>query len=173
MRDCIRALTCVVINAKNPRMKTSSRARLNKDSHGGRSGDSHGDYFWVAGLICFRILLASALVAISYLAFGPAVELVPGGDKSNHLLAFFVLGLLLDWSFPTSNFSFAKMAALFMYGCVIEGVQYGLVDRDMSVADLIANTGGILLYAVLIHFTISVPSVKQVRANMGLAGGRK
>jgi VanZ family protein len=134
--------------------KAPSVAKLNRlgDISGARneliSNDSvrPGPHFVLWGV---RLTLLVALLVIGYLAFGPQVEMAPGGDKANHLLAFIVLAALLDFSFPRTVFTVGKMGVLFGYGLFIECVQYFLPERFFSVGDMFADLLGIGVYFVL------------------------
>jgi VanZ family protein len=97
--------------------------------------------------IC-RVALLVAAMAIGYLATTPlAVPAVEDlNDKLSHILAFFTLALLLDFSFPSSRFGFSKIAALLGYGLLIEVVQYFLPYRTFSLLDWAADGMGVALY---------------------------
>jgi len=95
-------------------------------------------------------MLTAAVIAISYLATTsrhvPAVEDL--NDKTSHILAFYVLGLLADFSWPATGFRRAKVLALLGYGLAIEVVQYFLPHRTFSLFDLGADGIGLFLYAL-------------------------
>ncbi len=96
----------------------------------------------------YRLLLAAALVAISYLAV--TSRSIPGvrnvNDKIEHISAFFTLAFLVDFSWPKTGFRAPKLVTLFAYGCAIEIVQHFLVYRSSSLLDLAADVVGMLLY---------------------------
>ncbi|NTV99237.1 MAG: VanZ family protein [Chlorobiaceae bacterium] len=75
-------------------------------------------------------------------------------DKIEHFFAFFVLALLLDFSFPGKPFNLLKAAVLLLYGTGIEVVQLFVPCRDCSVIDLLADVLGIALYL------FSIPLIK-------------
>jgi VanZ family protein len=106
----------------------------------------------------YRIILAAAVAAISFLATTarhiPVVEDV--SDKFNHILAFSVLGLLADFSWPATGFRAPKVLALLGYGLAIEVVQLFLPHRDFSLWDLGADALGLLLYG------FSVPLLRNI-----------
>lgn len=91
--------------------------------------------------------LIAALVAM-YFATTPAsiVSSLNISDKVQHALAFCVLALLLDFSFPSHRFGFAKIATLLAYGLFIEVVQYFIPYRSFSLYDWLADGVGIALY---------------------------
>jgi len=97
----------------------------------------------------FRILLAAALLAISFLATTslaiPVAENM--NDKINHVIAFFLLALLVDLSFPVWSFR-TKVFVLIAYGLSIEVVQAYLPYRSCSLFDLGADAGGLALYGI-------------------------
>jgi VanZ family protein len=103
-------------------------------------------------------MLTTALVVTTYLSTTsrqiPVVADV--NDKLNHVLAFYVLGLLADFSWPGTAFYARKAFLLLGYGAVIEIIQYFLPYRSFSLFDLGADAFGLILYAV------SVPLLKYI-----------
>ncbi len=110
----------------------------------------------------YQALLATSILSITYLATAPLDYPTVGTayDKLNHLFAFFVLGLLADFSFPESNFGYVKIAPLFGYGIFIEVIQLFLPDRMFSLFDIAADSAGLLLYAVCIPLFRKFPVLK-------------
>ncbi len=100
-------------------------------------------------LFSIRTAFIAAVLLVCFLAFGPALEVVPGGDKGNHFLAFLVLSLLLDLSFPESGPGLVKVAVLAAFGASIEFIQHYLPGRDMSSLDILADILGIIAYVLL------------------------
>lgn len=97
-----------------------------------------------------RWLFTLALIGISTLAFMPSDEVPPistGWDKSNHALAFFVLAVLANLSWPRLGW-WKPAIGLVGYGIVIEIVQY-FVGRDAAALDVFADSVGIALHGVL------------------------
>lgn len=113
-------------------------------------------------ILSFRITLVMALILITYLATTPIPEQVAGGinDKLSHLLAFYALTLLADFSFPRTTLGLNKIGSLFAYGLMIELVQYSLPYREFSVADLLANGFGIFCYWLTIPLLRRFPRLK-------------
>ena len=70
-------------------------------------------------------------------------------DKVNHVAAFFVLSLLADYSYLARGALAQKGAALLGFGLLIEGLQYWVGYRYFEIADLVADGGGIVLYALV------------------------
>lgn len=99
-------------------------------------------------LLYYRLPLVIAGTVIFYLATIPAERSLDlfGWDKLNHAMAFVVLALLLDFSFPKRAFDYLKCSSLLAYGLLIELVQYMLPTRSFSLLDLLADSAGILLY---------------------------
>jgi VanZ family protein len=97
----------------------------------------------------FRILLAVALLAISFLATTrltiPVAENM--NDKANHVAAFFVLALLVDFSFPAKTFR-TKVLGLMAYGLSLEIMQAYFPYRSCSLFDLGADAVGLALYGI-------------------------
>jgi len=90
-----------------------------------------------------------ALVVTMYLA--TAEQELPGtegvNDKVKHILAFFVLSFLADYSAPDVQFNLKKWLPVLGYGLLIEVVQYFLPYREFSLFDLAADGIGIAAYA--------------------------
>ena len=97
------------------------------------------------GKICFYF----ALLSIFVLAVMPKAEELPDvtkiSDKLNHLVAFVVLALLIDWAYPQKRLSW-KVALLSGYGLFIECVQYFLPYREFSLLDLAVDVAGVGAY---------------------------
>lgn len=77
-------------------------------------------------------------------------------DKVSHILAFYVLALLIDFSFPRRRFDFSKAMTLLSYGLLIECVQYFLPYRTFSLFDLSADAVALLAYQ------FSLPALKCI-----------
>ncbi len=106
-----------------------------------------------------RVLLIAALVSISLLATTssriPLIENI--SDKVIHLAAFFVLALLVDFSWPESEFLAPKIFSLLGYGLAIEIVQYFLPHRSFSILDLAVDAAGLLLYRMAVPLLKTLP----------------
>ena len=107
--------------------------------------------------IVFRIALAAAVSGILILATTPLSYPVVSdiNDKVNHVLAFFVLALLAEFSFPEKKSSLAMILPLLAYGIAIEIIQYFIPYRMFSLFDVAADAAGIGL------FKISFPLLKK------------
>jgi VanZ family protein len=128
------------------------------------------------GTLTYRLTLASALVGIAYLATTsrhiPIAEDV--SDKVNHVAAFYVLGLLADFSWPKSGFRAPKVLSLLGYGLAIESIQYFLPHRSFSLVDLGADAVGLLLYAVSVPLLKNLyPLSERFKAEEGQPLGRQ
>ena len=99
-----------------------------------------------------RIVLVGCVATILWLALSPNPP-NPAGlfdlDKVNHVVAFFVLSLLGDYSYLARSALAQKGAALLSFGLLIEGLQYWVGYRYFEVSDLIADGGGIVLYGLV------------------------
>jgi len=97
----------------------------------------------------FRVLLVAALLTISFLALTrlsiPVAKHI--NDKVNHVIAFFVLALLVDHAFPAWSFR-TTVLALIAYGLSIEIAQAYLPYRSCSLFDLGADAGGLAFYGI-------------------------
>ena len=97
----------------------------------------------------FRIGLASAVLAIGYLAFTPLQHKIvtETWDKGNHFIAFLTLAILLDCAWPTfGSRPFHKIGVLLSYGLLIECVQALIPNRQFSLRDVLADSVGISAY---------------------------
>ena len=99
-----------------------------------------------------RIVLIAFVATILWLALSPNPP-NPAGlfdlDKVNHVVAFFVLSLLADYSYLARSALLSKGMALLGFGLLIEGLQYWVGYRYFEIADLVADGGGILLYGLV------------------------
>ncbi|MBE2985042.1 VanZ family protein [Campylobacter sp. RM9344] len=77
-------------------------------------------------------------------------------DKTNHILAFFVLYVLLNLAFELKFWY--KFVLLLAYGIQIELVQSLLPNRFFSLFDVLADSVGITLGAI---FTIIFTKIKH------------
>src|SRR3989344_2653643 len=114
-------------------------------------------------IVVFRAMLLTALIAITHLATTslqyPVVEDI--SDKANHILAFYVLALLIDFSFPNREFGLAKVSVLLGYGLAIEFIQYFLPYRSASLFDVAADAVGLLVYWVSLPVLRQVPWIRS------------
>ena len=95
-------------------------------------------------------MLGLALVVATWVALSPqpaALPDVPQADKWAHLLTYVLLAFLIDASWPDRPFDLSKWAWLLGYGLSIELIQSLIPNRMFSLADLLANAAGILIYA--------------------------
>lgn len=113
-------------------------------------------------VIAFRLVFTVAIVVITHLATTsldyPLVAEV--WDKLTHFVAFAVLAMLLDYSFPKKEFGWGKSASLCGYGILLELIQYYLPYRYFSLLDLCADAIGICIYWFCGHWLVYVPGLK-------------
>ena len=107
----------------------------------------------------FRVLLCITLAIVTYLAtttleFTVVLSIY---DMINHFIAFFVLVLLLDFSFPNFNFNMLKIILLITYGFLLEIIQHFLPHRMFSLIDVVADIVGLAGYGVLILLIKNTP----------------
>lgn len=110
-------------------------------------------------VIYYRVSLFLSLVVITYLATAElGYTVFPFNfDKINHFTTFLVLALLVDFSFPNSRFNSVKILLLVAYGFSLEVLQYFLPHRMFSLFDIVADSLGLLAYALLIPFIKKLP----------------
>ncbi len=97
----------------------------------------------------YRVLLAAALLTISFLATTRLAIPVARemNDKVSHALAFFLLALLVDYSFLAWKFR-TKALVLIAYGLSLELTQAYLPYRSCSLLDLGADAVGLAFYGI-------------------------
>jgi VanZ family protein len=101
----------------------------------------------------FRLLFGSSLLIASWFALNPQPPSVLDGhsiDKLAHVATFLVLAWLIDQGWPKRGFDLSKWSFLMTYGLLIELLQSQIPNRLFSLADLLANGVGILMYVVLV-----------------------
>ncbi|WP_341503122.1 VanZ family protein [Gallaecimonas sp. GXIMD4217] len=100
----------------------------------------------------YQTLLAMAVMTIALLAVTKASYPTPGGDKSMHALAFFVLALLSygAWRRPL----WPQWLGLAAYGALIEAMQWLLPYRQASWLDWLADLAGIAIFHLLLALVL-------------------
>ena len=76
----------------------------------------------------------------------------PGSDKSLHFIGFFILSLLLIFTFKNYTAKRVYLKSLIVaiiIGILIEIIQLFIPERSFSLLDLAADLGGIFLAMVL------------------------
>ena len=113
-------------------------------------------------IIVFRVILVFLLLLINYLVTTELEHpiMTSVNDKIGHIFAFVVLAFLLDFSFPTSNFNLSKILPLLAYGMLIEITQYFLPHRMSSLLDMLADAGGLVIYAMFIPMLKHIPILR-------------
>lgn len=97
----------------------------------------------------FKIIFFIAVITILYKALTPAGEPIfdfHNGDKLLHAIAFFTLSFLLNRSSSSVEKRLRNMASLLAFGILIEVLQEFTDYRDVSLADILADLVGILLF---------------------------
>ncbi len=105
-----------------------------------------------------RVVLLTAVVTISYLAFSKAPQLPPSvsfGDKFNHFFAFFVLSFLVHNAYKQKSFLW-KVIIVMAYALLIEIVQSLLPHRSAEWLDVLADFIGVLLFIVVYRIYLFV-----------------
>jgi VanZ family protein len=111
----------------------------------------------------YRVLLCSAIILITHLAVTSMAYPVISdtNDKFNHIFAFIVLAFFADFSFPESPYRLVKILSLFVYGIIIEIIQYYIPNRNFSFFDILADLIGLSIYAVSIPYIKRMPLLKK------------
>ena len=97
-----------------------------------------------------KIIFYIYLIIISIIAFIPnngGVD-IGAGDKTNHILAFVVFGILYRFSFQNR---YVFIWGLF-FGIYIELIQHFLPYRDSSILDIIADSIGLIFSISIFWF---------------------
>jgi len=96
-------------------------------------------------LLAWRLAFGICVVVVLVLALMPKDMVMPstGWDKSNHLLAFFVLALLGLHAYPGR--AMAVLAGLLTYGVLIEVLQSFTPNRSADWQDVVADSVGLVL----------------------------
>ena len=113
-------------------------------------------------VIIFRVMLVLSLLLITYLVTTELNHpiMTSMNDKLGHILTFVILAFLLDFSFPANSFNLSKIFPLLVYGMLIEVIQYFLPHRTFSLLDMLADGGGLVIYALSIPILRHVPILK-------------
>lgn len=121
------------------------------------------------GVMTRRRLISVAkvllVVSVSFILYEAVVSHpinphVEGGDKILHFLAFYVLAMLADFSFPDSRFGITKMAMLMGFGMLIEYEQSFIPWRRSDLMDLVADAAGMFAYLLTIPILLHIPLLK-------------
>jgi VanZ family protein len=101
----------------------------------------------------WRVLLAALVLAIALLAFTPGEVPMPtlGQDKLNHATAFAALSAVGLLSRRATASPVRVAVAALLYGVLIELVQSRIPGRSAELADLLADTVGIVLGLALVR----------------------
>jgi VanZ family protein len=112
-------------------------------------------------VIGFRATLVVTLIVIMYLATTQQDFAIidDTNDKAKHILSFYALSFLADYSIPGARFNLGKGLAVLGYGLLIEVIQYFLPYREFSLFDLAADGIGIAAYILSrpVPSRISIP----------------
>ena len=98
----------------------------------------------------FRFALVGASLVILLLSImpGDVASVKIGNDKLGHMMAFFVMAFLADFSFPKTRFTVWKVVALLGFGLLIELLQMSIPSRTFSSLDLLADAVGLVMYQI-------------------------
>lgn len=97
-----------------------------------------------------RVLLIVGLLVVTYGALVPRAPMVTAGidDKFQHFMAYALLAVTAHFAFPSKVVTTTLL--LIAYGGILEGIQYLVPGRDMSLADGLANITGVAVAFVLV-----------------------
>ena len=115
----------------------------------------------IKGLVHVKIFFQLALVLMIllslYFSLSAAGQTVPmvWNDKLVHCFSYFLLMMVLDFSWNSSKQLLIKAVLILIYSSLIEYAQGFIPGRDTSIADIVANGVGVMLFIAL------VPSLKR------------
>lgn len=114
-------------------------------------------------ILFYRSGLFISVAVILFFATAPLdnTVIVHVWDKLQHLVAFLVLAVLLDYSFPLNQFNLRKFMLLVSFGLLIELIQHPLQHRYFSLLDVFADGVGALLYIPLQMGLKKLPFLKR------------
>ncbi|MGI4778950.1 MAG: VanZ family protein [Janthinobacterium lividum] len=112
-------------------------------------------------LVFWRLALTSCMVAIMVLALLPLSQPLPstGWDKSNHMLGFATLAFLSHWAWPGRTAH--ALAALLVYGGLVEVLQSFTPDRSADLVDVVADGIGLAIGACIAKVAAVSTKVRQ------------
>jgi len=89
-------------------------------------------------------LFAAAIVILSLMPAPPDID-VPHGDKLGHIAAYTLLSFWFCWLYPAWKTRIAYAAGWIAMGVALEFAQGATGYRSFEVADMAANSLGVLL----------------------------
>jgi len=89
-------------------------------------------------------LFAAAIVVLSLMPAPPDID-VPHGDKLGHIAAYTLLSFWFCWLYPAWKTRIAYAAGWIAMGVALEFAQGATGYRSFEVADMAANSLGVLL----------------------------
>jgi len=99
-------------------------------------------------ILLARVGFVLSVLCILWLALDPR-PITSNLDKINHMSAFIVLALLLDYSFPLTERFWLKWLPLLGFGGLIELLQLLGGHRLFEWGDILADASGLVVYLVL------------------------
>jgi len=90
------------------------------------------------------LLWVSAVIYLSTTSSPPDTSEIAFGDKIFHTLGYFCLFYWFGQIYKHQYF-YRPAAALIAMGIILEFVQYQLGYRTLEIADMVANTSGVLI----------------------------
>jgi hypothetical protein len=99
--------------------------------------------FKILFFIVVIALMLSPILPDNFLDFMDSLGL---NDKGEHFIAFFLLSFLLNRASDTRIHRLRNVLLLFSFGVMIELIQLFIPERGTSLADILANFAGILVF---------------------------
>jgi len=103
-----------------------------------------------------RLLLILYVIGVILVSLAPG-EIVPASnvrhmDKVGHFIAYTGLGFLIELTFTSRNGRFLAALCAITLGFLLEGGQFFVPGREMSLADGLVNTWGVLAGMLLFYW---------------------
>ena len=110
--------------------------------------------------IYFQFAFITLIVLSLFFSLSSSGQAVPvqWNDKLIHCISYFLLIMMLDFSWNPSQQLLIKSVFIMIYSGLIEYAQGFIPGRDTSLADIVANGAGVML------FTASVPFLRRINA---------
>lgn len=110
--------------------------------------------------IFFQLIFITLILLSLFLSLSSSGHTVPvvWNDKLIHCISYFLLMMMLDFSWNSSKQLLIKSVIIIIYSSLIEYAQGYIPGRDTSLADIVANGLGVMLFVAF------VPILKRINA---------
>ena len=102
--------------------------------------------------ICAVLILTLSMSLVFSLSPAQTSDNLFVNDKLAHYFGYFVLMLLLDFTYLSGRYLIFKICVIVSYSIVIEVAQNSIPGREMSLYDGLANVLGVLSFVLLLPY---------------------